>query len=118
MLVVEVASFDGLRSSDPTGADAAVGELARRLDRLIRGGDVLGFEPPARFLIGCSSVAAEGSGGLVDRIRGGVALPVEIGGHPMSLVVDVGMAFWTDGSTADELMATAEADLGRPLPEV
>lgn len=116
VIVVEVAAFDGLSRIDSGDAAAAVAETARRLNRLIRSRDVLGFEPPARFLLGCVSLAPEQAGALVERIRGGVAMPVDVGGEPMSLVVDIGTAFWSDNPTAGDLVAAAEVDLERIRP--
>lgn len=116
VLVVEVAGFDALASTDPTGAHAAIREVEARLDRVVRGRDVLGFEAPARFLLGCSSLGADAAGGVIERIRGGAAFPVEVGGDAVSLVLDIGTAFWAEGATGSSLVQAAEADLARSLP--
>ncbi len=113
VLVVEVAEWHALTETDRGGARRAVRELAERLDRVVRGRDVLGFEPPARFLLGCSSLSPDIAGGVIDRIRGGAAFPVEIDGGAVSLVLDVGMAFFSDGATGASLVEAAERDLGR-----
>ncbi len=113
VIVVEVAGFDALSGTDADGAHEAVREVEARLDRVVRGRDVLGFEPPARFLLGCSSLQPESVGGLLERIRSGAAFPVEVGGDAMSLVLDIGTAFFSDGATGESLVVAAESDLGR-----
>jgi GGDEF domain-containing protein len=113
VIVVEIAGFDALSGSDVAGAHQAVREVEARLDRVVRGRDVLGFEPPARFLLGCSSLVPEAAGGVLERIRGGAAFPVEVGGDAVSLVLDVGVAFFADGATGASLVEAAETDLGR-----
>jgi GGDEF domain-containing protein len=113
VFVVEIAGFDVLSGADADGAHDAVREVEARLDRVVRGRDVLGFEPPARFLLGCSSLQPEAAGGLLERIRGGAAFPVEVGGDAVSLALDIGIAFFSDGATGESLVEAAESDLGR-----
>lgn len=116
VLVVEIAGFDALAESDPSGAHGAVREVEARLDRVVRGRDVLGFESPDRFLLGCASLGVEAAGGVIERIRGGAAFPVEVGGESVSLVLDVGAAYFSEGATGASLVDAAEADLARSLP--
>jgi GGDEF domain-containing protein len=111
VFVIEIAGFDALADADEAGAHHAVREVEARLDRVVRGRDVLGFEPPARFLLGCASLQPDAAGGVLDRIRGGAAFPVEIAGDAVSLVLDVGMAFCSDGATGASLVEAAERDL-------
>lgn len=117
VLAIEVVGFDDLRARDERDARGIVGEVESRLDRLVRGRDVLGFVPPARFLIGFPSVTVETVGALVDRIRGAAAMPVEVAGDALSLVLDVGMAFWSVDETGRSLVETAESDLERARPD-
>jgi len=113
VLVVEIVGFDSLAGTDAIGARGAVADVEERLDRVVRGRDVLGFEPPARFLLGCASLQPAAAGGVIDRIRSGAAFPVEVGGEAMSLMLDVGCAFWSAGASGESLVAAAEADLLR-----
>jgi GGDEF domain-containing protein len=113
VFVVEIAGFDALSASDVDGAHDAVREVESRLDRVVRGRDVLGFEPPARFIFGCSSLPVDAAGAVLERIRGGAAFPVEVGGDAVSLSLDIGMAFFADGATGASLVEAAETDLGR-----
>lgn len=116
VVVVEIVGFDALAATDANGARGAVNDVEERLDRVVRGRDVLGFEPPARFLLGCASLQPDAAGGVIDRIRSGAAFPIEVGGEAMSLVLDVGCAFWTAGASGESLVAAAEADLARSAP--
>lgn len=113
VFAVEITGFGALSGSDPDDAHRAVREVESRLDSIVRGRDVLGFEPPARFLLGCSSLAPERAGGLLDRIRSGAAFPVDIGGEPVSLLIDVGAAYFSTGATGASLVDDAETDLRR-----
>lgn len=113
VFAVEVAGFDALAGSAPDDAHRALREVESRLDSVVRGRDVLGFEPPARFLLGCSALEPDRAGGLVDRIRSGAAFPVDIGGEPISLLVDVGAAYFSVGATGASLVDDAESDLRR-----
>lgn len=113
VIAVEVAGFEGLHGSDPDDAHRAVRELERRLDRVVRDRDVLGFDPPARFLLACSGLGPDTSGGVLDRIRSGAAFPVDIGVDAVSLIVDVGTAYFTEGATGASLVDDAESDLRR-----
>ena len=50
---------------------------------------------------------------VLERIRGGAAFPVDIGGDAVSLVLDVGSAYFAEGATGESLVVDAESDLGR-----
>lgn len=113
VLVVEIVGFESLAGTDAHGARGAVADVEQRLDRVVRGRDVLGFEPPARFLLGCASLQPAAAGGVIDRIRSGAAFPVDVGGEAMSLMLDVGCAFWSAGASGESLVVAAEADLVR-----
>lgn len=111
--LVSVDGYDTLVSEDPEGARAAMREAARRLDRLVRSSDVLGAVAPGTFVLVGAGVTPDAAGALVERIEGAAALPVEVGGQPVSLKVDIGLAFAASGSSADELLGRASADLDR-----
>lgn len=117
VLVVEVRGFDGLRAIDEEDARLVVREVESRLDRLLRSGDVLGFVDPARFLLVCPHLAVEDAGALIERVRGGAALPVELGGEAVSLSLDVGVAFASDGASGVALVESAETELERARRE-
>jgi GGDEF domain-containing protein len=111
--VVAVDGFDELARRDPAGADAAMAETARRLDRLVRRSDVLGSPQPGTFVLIGSGVEPSVAGALVERIQGAAALPVDLAGEPVSLRVDIGLAFAMGDSTAASLLERAEDDLRR-----
>ncbi len=117
VLIVEVAGFDQLLAVDESDAGAVVREVEKRLDRLVRGRDALGFVEPARFVLGCPALAVEAAGGLAERIRGGAALPVDVAGESLSLTLDIGMAFSDGKSDGLGLLEAAEADLERSRPK-
>ncbi len=114
--LVAVDGYDQLVDRDSEGTRAAMAEAARRLDRLIRSSDVLGTVRPGTFILVGSGVEPTVAGALVERIRGAAALPVEVDGGPVSLRVDVGLAFATPESSGDALVVLADDDLRRSRP--
>ena len=112
--VVAIDGYGELVAADTGGAATAVDEVARRLDRLVRHGDVLGRlgGGPLRARRGPGTSPAF-AGAIVERIEGAAALPVEIAGDPVSLSVSVGVAFSAAGADAAGVVAEAEAEADR-----
>lgn len=114
--VVAVDGHDAMRELDEAGTDAAMGELSRRLDRLVRANDVLGRVGEDRLCLGVR-IAPGSAGVLVERVIGAAAMPIELGGDVVSLGVTVGVAFDEGaGPAADRagrLLAAAEHDVER-----
>ena len=111
--VVAVDGYQELAERDPGGTSAAMDETTRRLDRLVRSSDVLGTSAPGTFLLIGSGVEPSAAGALVERIQGAAALPVDVAGEPVSLRVDIGLAFAMADSSAEALLSRAEDDLRR-----
>lgn len=111
--LVAVDGYDDLVERDRRGTAQAMQETFRRLDRLVRNSDVLGRSGPGTFILVGSGVEPSVAGALVERIQGAAALPVEVAGEPVSLRVDIGLAFATAANSATELLNRAEADLVR-----
>ncbi len=95
--VIDVGGYGAMYERDPSGTMQVMGEVVRRLDRLVRAGDVLGALGPGRLalVVRISPVVA---GSLSGRIEGAVAMPLEVGGELVSLSVLVGSAFAPVGS--------------------
>jgi hypothetical protein len=118
--VVHLEGMAELRQADPAGTDAALAEVVRRLDRLVRSGDVIAELAPDRLalVVRISPVVA---GALVERVAGAVAMPLEVAGSFCSLATVLGVAFARDvGPTwgpgcAEDLVAAAESDVARQL---
>lgn len=119
VFVAAVEDFPSLEQMDPDGSREAMRQVSGRLDRLVRASDVLGSVAPGVFVLVGADVAPEVAGALVERIEGAVALPVEVGGQPLSLAAGIGVSFADASSTAAaavvavDLLARAEADLDR-----
>lgn len=88
--------------SDPVAIDVVV----TRVDRLIRSGDVLGRVAPATIAVVSCSLAPGDAGTVMERIRGAVAMPMEIGGETVSMSCEVGVCF-ADQHLRTELDADA-----------
>ena len=112
--VIGVDSYEELVRVDATSCAAAMGEVTRRLDRLVRSSDVLGMLQPGRFALAAASVAPSTAGVIMERIAGAVAMPLDLGTETLSLSVSIGVAFAFDGATATHMLTAAEADLSRP----
>jgi GGDEF domain-containing protein len=111
--MVAVEGYEALEARDVTGARDAMRAAAGRLDRLLRSSDVLGTAEPGTFVVLGAGVAPAVAGSLVERVQGALALPVEVDGEPLSLRVDVGIAFATPDSSAHGLLEQAGSDLDR-----
>lgn len=112
---VSVIDHEQLAVADPLGVGRLMDEIAWRLDRLVRSGDVLGFVEPDTFLLATPLMAPSTAGALMDRIRGAVAMPVDLGGEPVSLTVAIGLAFAFDGVSPDSMITAAERDKHRVI---
>lgn len=73
------------------GTAAAV--VPARLDRLIRSKDLLGQIDPDTYVVASPALDPTSAGTVVERIRGAVAMPVDIDGETVSPRCDVGVAF-------------------------
>ncbi len=113
LYLVGIQGHDELRTIDASGCDGAMREVSRRLDRLVRGSDVLGYTAPGTFALAAGSVTPESAGALVERIEGAAALPVEIGDDVVSLRAVVALAFAEGGVAGEQLMRFAERELDR-----
>jgi GGDEF domain-containing protein len=111
--VVAVDGHEELCALDRPGAEAAMAEIGRRLDRLVRSGDVLGRLAADRFVLVVPSLAPTVAGSLVERITGAVAMPIEVDRTPVSISVTVGLAFAQRRVDAARLVHDAEADVSR-----
>lgn len=102
-----------LHSLDAEGTALALLEITRRLDRLVRADDVLGQASPDQFLLATAAVAPSTAGVIMERVAGAVAMPLDIGGQPVSLSVEIGLAFAFDGASPETMIAAAEKDMAR-----
>jgi len=98
--VIDVDGYAAMFERDASGTEQVMVEIVRRLDRLVRSGDVLGALRPGRLalVVRISPVVA---GSLSGRIEGAVAMPLEVDGELVSLSVLVGAAFAPVGSPHD-----------------
>ena len=111
LYLVAIDGSGELRALDPAGFAAAMQEVSRRLDRLVRSSDVLGNTADGTFALVAASVASSSAGALVERVAGAVAMPLQIDGNDVSLRALVAMAFASNGSTAESVMTAAEFEL-------
>ena len=111
MYLVGVDDYEALSESDQLGTEAAMEEIAVRLDRLVRTADVLGLIQPGLFVLAAASVAPSSAGAVMERVRGAIALPIEVAGQPLSVLAHVAVSFFVVGATAASMLSEAEAEL-------
>lgn len=120
LLLVEVEDHRSLIELDASGGSSIDEEIARRLDRQVRSGDVLGRTAVDRYVVAASDVAPAVVGVLAERMRTAFAMPIALGDGLVSLPVEVAVeiAGDLDGSVdaaavAAAMMQQAEAQLSR-----
>lgn len=112
---IGVVDYARLAITDPQGVGAAVDEIAWRLDKLVRSGDVLGIIVPNTFVLATAAMAPSSAGVVMERITGAFAMPLDIGGETVSLRAAIGLAFAFDGASPESMLAAAERDMQRSL---
>ena len=114
--VLSLVGFDRIASRGPAVADALTTEVVRRLDQLIRSGDLLAQLEPGCFALGLQ-LAASSAGSVVERMRAAASMPVELDGELVALDAVVGVSIapadpWASGASSTLLeRALAEARL-------
>ena len=109
--LVGIDDYEALSASDQSGTEAAMEEIAARLDRLVRTADVLGLIEPGLFVLVAAAVAPASAGAVMERIRGAIALPMEIAGQPLSVLVHVAVSFFVAGDSAESMLTQAGVEL-------
>jgi GGDEF domain-containing protein len=120
--VLSLVGFDRISARGPAVTDTVTAEVVRRLDQLIRSGDLLAQLEPGRFALGLQ-LAAASAGSVVERMRAAASMPVELDGELVALDAVVGVAIaaaapWGPDAAAallDRAVAEAllQADRGR-----
>lgn len=111
VFAISIDGFADLPGSDVDAGEWAMAELAGRLSRLVRSNDVLAVLSPGIFALAGAGVEQIDAAVVLQRIRGVFAMPVEVDGELVSLPVTVGVAHYTEATSARELVALAELDL-------
>jgi GGDEF domain-containing protein len=120
--VLSLVGFDRITTRGPAVTDAVTAEVVRRLDQLIRSGDLLAQLEPGCIAVGLQ-LAAASAGSVVERMRAAASMPVELDGELVALDAVVGVAIaaaepWGPDAAATLLRralseARLQADRGR-----
>ena len=113
LFAVAMDGYAELADSHNAEAQAALREVGTRLSRLVRSNDVLAVLAPGLFALAGPGVEDADAEVVLERIRGVFAMPVEVGGEVVSFPVTVGIAPYSHLTSAEEMVAVAEADLSR-----
>lgn len=111
--VVAIDEMASLVREDPDGAGAAVAEIVRRLDRLVRSADLIARIGEGEMALATTSLSPAVAGSLMERVSGAVAMPLEVGGRTVALGATIGIAFAGPQDDASSILAAAEADVER-----
>lgn len=112
---IGIVDYERLVNLDRAGMEQAVEEIAWRLDKLVRSGDVLGLIVPNTFVLATAAMAPSSAGVVMERIAGAIAMPLDIAGDAVSLRAAIGLAFAFDGASAEAMLSAAERDMQRSL---
>ena len=112
------ADLDGLKAiNDEHGhaaGDAAIIEVARRLERSVRRGDVVARISGDEFVVLLDRMQTPDAAAVVaEKARQGVGGPVVVSGVEIPLTVSIGVASARPGESAADLLARADAALYR-----
>jgi diguanylate cyclase (GGDEF)-like protein len=89
--------------------DSVLVETARRLQRCVRPGDVVGRHAGDEFVVLCAGLHGEVDAlGLADRICREIAVPMRVPARELVVTASVGVARGVRGVTADELLRDAD----------
>jgi GGDEF domain-containing protein len=109
--VVAIDEVAELLRRDPDGAHAAIDEVARRLDHVVRSGDVIGQLGEGELALATAALAPQVAGSVLERLTGAFAMPLDIDGSTLSLGVTVAVAFAGPADDAARVVARAEAEI-------
>lgn len=111
VFAISIDGFEDLPGNSGEAGARAMVELAGRLSRLVRSNDVLAVLAPGIFALAGAGVEQMDAAVVLERIRGVFAMPVEVGGHLVSLPVTMGVAHFGHSTSASGLLDSAERDL-------
>jgi GGDEF domain-containing protein len=113
LVAVRIRDIDGFLR---IGAIGSLDATAERLGRLVRSADVLARIDDATFLLLAPGLTSATATGLVERVEGAVAFPVEVGDDVVSLTTDVRVSFPSAPAVGDrDAVGAAAAAVSRAL---
>jgi diguanylate cyclase (GGDEF)-like protein/PAS domain S-box-containing protein len=108
--------LDGFKLVNDTlghaAGDQVLVEVARRLERLLRGGDTLARLSGDEFALLCEGVALAQVRTIADRVIDAMAKPIEVQGRPITQAASIGIALYgPDGMPVEPDEMLGDADL-------
>ncbi len=114
VLFLDVDQFkvvnDGL--GHPMG-DALLGQVAARLQAVVRPGDTLARFGGDEFVVVCEDIPEDRVGDVATRVADALREPFLLGGLPVSVTASIGIALSTPESDAETLLRDADAAMYR-----
>jgi GGDEF domain-containing protein len=111
LLLIQIEDHGALADVESHRADELGTEINSRLDDLVRSGDHLVRLAPDRYGLLAAQVDPSDAGSLADRVRGALAMPLEIGDEVVSLRASVAVAFAQFAIDAEAVVVAAEQQL-------
>ncbi len=108
VLFVDLDGFKAVNDSLGHGyGDRLLVQVAQRLERVTRAGDVVARFGGDEFIVACPSTDVS-SAQLAQRIEHELSVPFELDAHIVTISASVGWAHVTEGVTPEALMAAAD----------
>jgi diguanylate cyclase (GGDEF)-like protein len=95
------------------GGDELLVQVANRLQRVVRAGDVLARLGGDEFVIVCGNCDRAEADLIAERVEAAFAEPFQLGARPVPISGAVGLAVSTPTSTVDDLFVRADAAMYR-----
>ncbi|MCB1270850.1 MAG: diguanylate cyclase [Microthrixaceae bacterium] len=115
VFVMSVDGFDAMLDGREETTGALTRELGARLSRLVRSNDLLAVLDPGVFALAGVGIDQQDAAGMLERMRGVFAVPVELEGEFLSLSVTVGVSRSGRRTRGAALLEAAESDLASKL---
>ena len=108
VLFVDLDGFKAVNDSLGHGyGDRLLVQVAQRLERVTRAGDMVARFGGDEFIVACPSTDVS-SAQLAERIEHELSVPFELDAHIVTISASVGWAHVTEGVTPEALMAAAD----------
>jgi two-component system, chemotaxis family, response regulator WspR len=114
LIMSDIDHFSINDSRGHLAGDAVIQEVARRLQTIARGSDLVGRYGGEEFVVLASDCSAQAAGAFGERLRRGIAnSPFALPDGEMTVTISIGLSLTGSRASAEDLLAAADAALLR-----